>query len=129
MLVGVSESATRLLDSGYLAVGRERQLVTVSSITNYVGWVVLRMPDHRLPKKALFSMPDSDWWKPRGGQSTTWQKGMKSLTKGLGSVGVSRLPGWGPRDPLNVWLQTLEDMAANRSQWRMCCQFLSGSTY
>ena len=57
-----------------------------------------------------------------------WQKGMKSMTKGLGLVGVSRLPGWGPRDPPNVWLQTLQEMAANRSQWRMCCQVLSSSS-
>ena len=89
---------------------------------------VLRMHDHRLPKKALFALPDSDWWKPRGGQSTTWQKGMKSVTKSLGSVGVSRLSGWGPRDPPNAWLKTLQDIAANRSQWRMCCQFLCSSS-
>ena len=48
---------------------------------------------------------------------------MKSVTKSLGSVGASRLPGWGPRDPPNAWLETLQDVAANRSQWRMCCQF------
>ena len=46
--------------------------------------------------------------KPRGDHSTTWQKGMKSVTKGLGSVGASRLPGWGPRGPPNVWRQTLQ---------------------
>ena len=58
---------------------------------NNLRWLghVLRMPDHRLLKKTLFSVPDSDWWNPRGGQSTTWQKGIKSVTKGLGSVGVS----------------------------------------
>ena len=97
---------------------------------NKLRWLghVLRMPEHRLPKKALFSLPDSDWRKPRGGQSTTWQTGMKSVTKSLGSVGVSRLPGWGPRDPPNAWLKTLQDMAANRSQWRMCCQFLCSSS-
>ena len=91
---------------------------------NKLRWLghVLRMPDHCLPKKALFSISDPDWREPRGGQSTTWQKGVKSVTKGLGSVGVSRLPGWGPRDPPNVWLQTLKDMPANRSQ------FLSGSS-
>ena len=34
-------------------------------------------------------MPDSDWRMPRGEHSTTWQKGMKSVTKGLGSMGVT----------------------------------------
>ena len=89
---------------------------------------VLRMPGQRLPKKVLFSMPDSEWRNPEGGQSLTWQKGMKSVTKSLGSVGVSRFPGWGPREPPNAWLETLQDMAANRSQWRMCCQSLSRSS-
>ncbi|KER32384.1 hypothetical protein T265_01607 [Opisthorchis viverrini] len=32
---------------------------------------------------------------------------------------------WGPRDPHCAWLETLQDMAANRCQWRSCCQFLS----
>ena len=27
------------------------------------------MPGQRLPKKVLFSTPDSDWRKPKGGQS------------------------------------------------------------
>jgi hypothetical protein len=89
---------------------------------------VLRMPHHRLPRRALFSLPDSEWRKPRGGQPMTWQKGMKMITKSLGSVGVARLPGWGARDPPCLWLQTLQDMAANRCQWRSCCQFLSRST-
>jgi hypothetical protein len=86
---------------------------------------VLRMPSHRLPKRALFSSPDPAWRKRRGGQPTTWQKGMKAITKRLGSVGAARLPGWGPRDPPCAWLETLGDMAADRCQWRSCCQFLS----
>ncbi|KER27025.1 hypothetical protein T265_05856 [Opisthorchis viverrini] len=36
-----------------------------------------------------------------------------------------RAPGWGPCDPHCAWLETLQDMAANQSQWRSCCQFLS----
>ena len=86
---------------------------------------VLRMPNHRLPKRVLFSMPNSEWRKQRGGQPLTWQKGMKEITKRLGAVGATRLPGWGPRDPHCAWLETLQDMAANRCQWRSCCQFLS----
>ncbi|KAG5449306.1 hypothetical protein CSKR_100608 [Clonorchis sinensis] len=83
------------------------------------------MPNHRLPKRVLFSMPNSEWRKQRGGQPLTWQKGMKEITKRLGAVGATRLPGWGPRDPQCAWLETLQDMAANRCQWRSCCQFLS----
>ncbi|KER20505.1 hypothetical protein T265_10955 [Opisthorchis viverrini] len=60
-----------------------------------------------------------------GGQPLTWQRSMKEITRRLGAVGATRLPGWGPRDPHCAWLETLQDMAANRCQWRSCCQFLS----
>ncbi|KAG5442307.1 hypothetical protein CSKR_109878 [Clonorchis sinensis] len=83
------------------------------------------MPNHRLPKRVLFFMPNSEWRKQRGGQPLTWQRGMKEITKRLGAVGATRLPGWGPRDPYCAWLETLQDMAANRCQWRSCCRFLS----
>ena len=39
------------------------------------------MPGQRLPKKVLFSMPDSERRKPKGGRGPTWQKGMKSVTR------------------------------------------------
>ncbi|TNN11326.1 kinase C-binding 1, partial [Schistosoma japonicum] len=52
------------------------------------------------------------------GQTKTWQKSMKSLTSGLSHVGRCRLRGWGPRDESHQWLDTLNDMAQNRSQWR-----------
>ncbi|CAH8832606.1 unnamed protein product [Trichobilharzia szidati] len=42
---------------------------------------------------------------------------MKSLTVKLSQVGRCRLPGWGPRDSKNQWLETLGDMAQNRCQW------------
>ena len=86
---------------------------------NQLRWLgrVLRMPSHHLPIKALFSLPASTWCKQRGGQPTTWQKVIKTLTKPLGSVGASRLRGWGPRDSPSAWLETLRDMATNRWQW------------
>ncbi|KAG5442227.1 hypothetical protein CSKR_200184 [Clonorchis sinensis] len=65
------------------------------------------------------------WRKPRGGQRMTWQKGVKEITKSLGVVGVVRLPGWVPRVPTCSWLEILQEMAANRCQWRSCCPFLS----
>ncbi|KAG5445891.1 hypothetical protein CSKR_109645 [Clonorchis sinensis] len=63
----------------------------------WLGYV-LRMPNHRVPKRVLFSMLNSEWRKQRGGQPLTWQKGMKEITKRLGAVGV----------------ETLQVMAANR---------------
>ncbi|KAG5443922.1 hypothetical protein CSKR_100827 [Clonorchis sinensis] len=77
---------------------------------------VLRMPNHRLPKTVLFSMPNSEWQKQRGGQPLIWQKGMKQITKRLGAVGATRLLGWGPRDPHCARLKTLQDMPDNRRQ-------------
>ncbi|KER20171.1 LOW QUALITY PROTEIN: hypothetical protein T265_15381 [Opisthorchis viverrini] len=70
-------------------------------------------------------MPNSDWRKQRGCQPLTWQRSMREITKRLGDVGATRLPGWGPRDPHCAWLETLQDMTSNRCQWRSCCQFLS----
>ena len=86
MSAGVSVSAMRLLGSVYSVMWKGHRLVTASSTTSYVGWA---MPGQPLPKKVLFSMPDSEWRKPKGGQSLTGQKGMKSVAKSLGSLGAS----------------------------------------
>ena len=55
---------------------------------------VLRMPTHRLPQRALLSLPGRGWNKQRGGQPMTWRRGVKKVTSLLGRVGSSRLPGW-----------------------------------
>ena len=86
---------------------------------------VLRMPSQRLPRRALFSEIPSNWRKARGGQKLTWLKEIKSLTKNLAIVDRVRLPGWGHRDPPALWLETLKDMASNRTQWRECCRCLA----
>ena len=57
----------------------------------------------------------------------TWQKVVKNKARQLGSVGRIRLPGWRPRDPSHLWLDTLKNMAANRSQWRECCFLVAES--
>ncbi|CAH8849866.1 unnamed protein product [Trichobilharzia szidati] len=88
---------------------------------------VLRMSSQRLPYRSLFASPGTGWKRRRGGQSMTWRRGMKDICARLASVGVSRLPGWGPRDSSNRWLETLSDMAKNRNQWRTCCNFLLSS--
>ena len=67
---------------------------------------VLRMPSQRLPSKALFALPPTSWRKQRGGQPMTWQKGMKAVTKSLGSAGVREtLPASGWR-PYEIWRLT-----------------------
>jgi hypothetical protein len=86
---------------------------------------VLRMPTHRLPRRALFADPPAHWRKVRGGQQMTWRREMKAATSKLGTVGRVRLPGWGPRDAPSQWLETLTDMATNRVQWRECCRCLA----
>ncbi|CAH8492285.1 unnamed protein product [Dicrocoelium dendriticum] len=88
---------------------------------------VLRMPAHRLPRRALFALPGSDWKKCRGGQPMTWRRSMKKATSSLAAVGPVRLPGWGPRDAELQWLETLDVMARNRHQWRQCCSAISPS--
>ena len=85
---------------------------------------VLRMPPDRLPRRALFATQGIGWKKRRGGQHVTWRKLMKNSTRFLASVGRSRLPGWGPKDTECAWLQTLAEMAGNRTQWRTCCSSL-----
>jgi hypothetical protein len=82
---------------------------------------VLRMPPQRLPYRALFALAGEDWKRPPGGQSTTWRMGVKKLAVRLASIGSIRLPGWGPKDPECLWLDTLREMAQNRNQWRQCC--------
>ncbi|TNN04741.1 endonuclease-reverse transcriptase, partial [Schistosoma japonicum] len=85
---------------------------------------VLRMSNYRLPQRAMFCGVGTGWKKARGGQTKTWQKSMKSLTSGLSYVGRCRLRGWGPRDESHQWLETLNDMAQNRLQWRRCIHSL-----
>ena len=85
---------------------------------------VLRMNSSRLPKKILLAEPKLGWKRSRGGQVMTWHREMKESTKRLATVGSCRLPGWGPKDPQHAWLNTLEEMASNRCQWRSCCSFL-----
>ena len=84
---------------------------------------VLRMPSNRLPHIALYAIPKPEWRRTRGGQPMTRE--MKTTTAKLGSVGSVRLPGWGPRDAPNTWLDTLRDMAMNRTQWHTCCNALA----
>jgi hypothetical protein len=87
---------------------------------------VLRMPTERLPHRALFAPAGQNWKKRKGGQNTTWRTGMKKLTARLAKVGRNRLPGWGPKDTECGWLETLQDMAQNRSQWRECSRSCCG---
>lgn len=93
---------------------------------NRLRWLghVLRMPSDRLPRCAMLASPPSTWKKSAGGQTMTWQRSIKALTSGLSRVGNVRLPGWGPRDQPLQWLETLGEMAQERSQWRSCTSSL-----
>ncbi|VDP31244.1 unnamed protein product [Schistosoma margrebowiei] len=85
---------------------------------------VLRVSSQRIPHRALFADSKTGSKKRRGGQCMTWCRGIKESCKGLAFVSPSRLPGWGLRDSATQWLETLSDMAQNRSQWRSCCNLL-----
>ncbi|GAA56867.1 hypothetical protein CLF_111725, partial [Clonorchis sinensis] len=71
---------------------------------------VLRMSSYRLPRRALFSLPYSEWRNAKGGQNWTWTKGTKDVAKSLDAVGAVRLPGWGLRDPPCACMETLNDV-------------------
>ncbi|TNN12523.1 Endonuclease-reverse transcriptase, partial [Schistosoma japonicum] len=86
---------------------------------------VLRMSEHRLPRRSMMTSIGVGWKRVRGGQTKTWHQSLKSLTSGLSHIGRCRLPGWGPRDCRTQWLETLGDMAQNRSQWHRCIHSLS----
>ncbi|CAH8451411.1 unnamed protein product [Schistosoma turkestanicum] len=64
---------------------------------------VLRMANHRLPRRAIFCSVGVDWKEARGDQTKTWHK---SMTSGLSHVGRCRLRGWGSRDDSHQWLET-----------------------
>ena len=110
--------------------GKDNDTLSRAINLHRLRWLghVLRMPSQRLPLRALQSETPARWRKGQGGQKMTWQKEMKSLTKNLANVGRVRLPGWGHRDPSYLWLETLKDMASNRTQWRECCRCLAGSS-
>ena len=74
----------------------------------------------RLPFRALLAHTGPGWKKPQGGQRLTWRSRMKKLTASLAIVGRSRLPGWGVKDTDYCWLETLREMAQNRTQWKEC---------
>ncbi|KAA3681792.1 uncharacterized protein DEA37_0013681 [Paragonimus westermani] len=69
------------------------------------------MPAERLPYRALYTEATNSWVKLRDGQATAWSRNMKTLTAPLSKLGRHRLPGWGPRDQSNRWLETLSEMA------------------
>ncbi|KAH9587822.1 ATP-binding cassette sub- A member 3 [Schistosoma haematobium] len=108
---------------------RDDNAIGVTIVRHRQRWLghVLRMSSQRIPRRALFADSGTGWRKRRGGQYMTWCRGMEESCKGLACDGPSRLSGWGPRDGATQWLETLSDMAHNRSQWRSCCNLLLSS--
>ncbi|VDO90184.1 unnamed protein product [Schistosoma curassoni] len=54
---------------------------------------VLRMPEHRLPRRAMLNSVGDGWKKIRGGQTKTWHQCLKLLTSIISYVGRCRLLG------------------------------------
>ncbi|KAH9591371.1 hypothetical protein MS3_00003674 [Schistosoma haematobium] len=121
----VSNAETRHRVFGH----RDDNSIGVTILKHRLRWLghVLRMSSQRIPRRALFADSGTGWKKRRGGQYMTWCRGMKESCKGLASIGSPRLLGWGPRDSATQWLETLSDMAENKSQWRSCCNLLLSS--
>ena len=109
--------------------GKQPMNRSVEQIVNQsrLRWLghVLRMDNHRLPVKCLYQSCHISLRKRSGCQSTSWNSNLKTLTTRLSRVGRCRLPGWNAHDDSSLWLDTLKEMAANRSQWRSCIYFLS----
>ncbi|KER19633.1 hypothetical protein T265_11645 [Opisthorchis viverrini] len=133
--------ASQLLRLGHVAIGKDNKTLRATlSITEKAHdcHVVCRLAGKETRRRLTvyceliiqsfisFATEPHDR-KRRPTLDLTWQRSMKEITKRLGAVGATRLPGWRPRDPHCAWLETLQDMAANRCQWRSCCQFLSRS--
>lgn len=81
-------------------------------IQHRLRWLgrVVRMPAHRLPRRALFTLPGREWKKSRGGQPMTWKRSMKILTSCLASVGSVRLPDW----------EHVKRIPIGWKSWRLC---------
>ncbi|CAH8491715.1 unnamed protein product [Heterobilharzia americana] len=87
----------------------------------------LRMPSRRLPCHTMLVEVGPGWKRARGGQTKICHQCMESLTVGLSHVGRCKLAGWSVRDKRKQGLETLDDMAENRCQWRRCTYTLSSS--
>ena len=108
-------------------LGKEGKSIDEAMKLHKLRWLghVLRMPSHHLPRLwAMLAEIGPDWRRASGGQTKTWNRSMKCLTVNLSHVGRCRLPGWGPRDSKNQWLETVIDMARNHCQWRRCIHSL-----
>ena len=63
----------------------------------------------------MLATPASEWRIPESGQSKIWQRDMKSVTKKLVPVGTNRFQNYNSRNVPWAWLDTLHDMASNRT--------------
>ncbi|VDP83329.1 unnamed protein product [Schistosoma mattheei] len=81
---------------------------SVDEVVNFhrLRWLghVLRMPEHRLPRRARLTSVGDGWKKVRGDQTKMWHQCLKTITSNLSHVGRWRLLGWGPHDCRTQWL-------------------------
>ena len=52
---------------------------------------MLRMPEHRLPRRAMLTSVGDGWKRVRGDQTKTWHQCLKSVTCSLSHVGRCRI--------------------------------------
>ncbi|VDP46787.1 unnamed protein product, partial [Schistosoma mattheei] len=109
--VSNSEVRRKVLENGNKSVD---EVATLHRL-RWLGYM-LRMPERRLPRRALLTRVGDGWKKVRIGKTKTWHQCLKSPTSGLSHVGRCRLLGWGPCDYHNKWLETVIEMAQNRLQ-------------
>ena len=91
-------------------------------------WHVLRMSESHLRGRALFSESVDLLKRLAGGQLLTWRSSMKNAATALSRVGQCRLSGCSNRYRPYEGLNTLNNIARNRDQWRVCIHSLSPLT-
>ncbi|KAH9595906.1 FAS-associated factor 2 [Schistosoma haematobium] len=100
--VSNSEVRRRVLGNDGKSVGE----VVILHRPRWLGYM-LRMPEHRLPRRAILTGVGDVWKKVKGCQTKTWHQCLKSLTSSLSHVGRCRQLGCCPRDYRNQWLETV----------------------
>lgn len=83
------------------------------------------MPNPHLHRWAMFSGAGASLKKAEGGRTKTLHQSIKSLTTEFSHVTRHKLPGWGPCDYHNLWLETLDGILPNHLQWYRCIHISS----
>lgn len=94
----------------------------------YLGHI-LRMNTQRLPRISIFASAPNDWKRPVGGVKMTWRRLVNRETRPLTNHIRFRRGNRQSWDPGGTeWLQFLEEIAANREQWKSVCDAMVQET-